>query len=45
MKSLKREIRLWLFTVLIGWAMDILPKDGNLEIKKWLIHLPINTLK
>lgn len=41
MKQLKREIRLFTVSILIGWISVILPKDAT-EYWIWLSKMPIN---
>lgn len=41
MKSLKREIRFWIFSLIIGWAIYVLPKDA-INTWKWFSQMPIN---
>jgi hypothetical protein len=38
MKRLKRELRLWLYSVFMGFAIYILPKDCT-RTAKWLQEL------
>lgn len=40
MKQLKREIRLWAVSCLIGWITIILPKDAK-EYWIWLSKMPL----
>jgi len=39
MKSLIREIRLYIVVKLIGWAFDICPNDAP-KTKAWFTELP-----
>jgi len=41
MRTLKREIRLWAVSVLVGWSIKILPKDGSAtNYFIWLSKMP-----
>ena len=37
---MKREIKFWLFSVLMGWAIKFLPNDAK-ETWAWLANMPI----
>lgn len=39
MKKLKREVRLWLYSVFMGFAVHCLPSDCQRTIK-WLEEMP-----
>lgn len=39
MKQLKREIRLWIVSILVLWIGKILPKDAT-EYWQWLSKIP-----
>lgn len=41
MKELKREIKLWVVSILIGWIVKILPTDGTADnYWLWLSKMP-----
>jgi hypothetical protein len=37
---MKRELKFWLFTVLLEWAIKFLPRDAN-KTWKWISQMPI----
>jgi hypothetical protein len=38
-----KEIKYWLFTVFILWAMKVLPKECT-KTQMWLLKMPIDEL-
>jgi hypothetical protein len=40
MKIKFREIRFWIFSMLLNWAIDFLPEDAT-ETWQWLSKMPI----
>lgn len=47
MKELKKEIRLWLISVLVLKIINIVEKlpEGYLDIKIWATKYPVGTLR
>ena len=37
---MKREIKFWVFSILIGWATNFIPKDAT-KTWQWLSQMPI----
>jgi hypothetical protein len=44
MKSLKREIKLYICTKLILWAMNFIPQDC-IDLKLWFLKFPHKSIK
>jgi hypothetical protein len=43
MRVFTREIRLWAASVLVGWIIKILPKDGSaVDYFTWLSKMPVS---
>lgn len=41
MKKMERQLRLWLFSKLMNWATDVLPKEDCERTWIWLAKMPI----